>query len=95
MPLQKEHEPITEVKFRGPTGGYNDITGTIIYDAGGVATGNSFPYSCFADVTSIVTGLGTDLGTYTVANVSSAEGQTDTFSPRQWNRATQLVGHYL
>ena len=27
------HEPITNVRFRGPTGGYNDITGTIIHDA--------------------------------------------------------------
>ncbi|MEZ4781369.1 MAG: hypothetical protein R2816_07370 [Flavobacteriaceae bacterium] len=31
--------------------------------------------------TSIVTGLGTDLGTYTVANVSSAQGETSTFNP--------------
>ena len=75
------NEPITEVKFKGPTGGYNDITGTIIYEANGTATGNSFPYSCFADVTSIVTNLGTDLGTYTVANVSSALGETSTFDP--------------
>lgn len=74
-------EPITEVKFKGPTGGYNDVTGTIIYEAGGTVTGSSFPYSCYADVTSIVAGLGNDLGTYTVANVSSAEGETSTFDP--------------
>ena len=76
-------EPITEVKFKGPIGGYNDVTGNIIYDANGTATGNSFPYSCYADVTSIVTsfGSGTDLGTYTVANVSSALGETATFNP--------------
>ena len=74
-------EPITDVKFKGPTGGYNDVTGTIIYDASGTATGNSFPYSCFADVTSIVNGFTNDLGTYTVANVSSAEGETSTFDP--------------
>ena len=75
------NEPITDVKFKGPTGGYNDVTGTIIYDANGTATGNSFPYSCFADVTTIVTGLASDLGTYTVANVSSALGETSTFDP--------------
>ena len=74
-------EPITEVKFRGPTGGYNDVTGTIIYDAAGTATGSSFPYSCYADVTSIVNGFANDLGTYTVANVSSAEGETGSFDP--------------
>ncbi|WP_353778043.1 T9SS type B sorting domain-containing protein [Winogradskyella sp. 3972H.M.0a.05] len=71
-------EPITEVKFRGPTGGYNDIQGTIIFDANGTSIdgGDSFSYACYADVTDIVTNLGTDLGTYTVANVSSAEGET-------------------
>ncbi|PWH82547.1 chromophore lyase [Algibacter marinivivus] len=71
-------EPFTNVKFRGPTGGYNDIVGTIIFDANGssVDGGDSFPYACYADVTSIVTGLATDLGTYTVANVSSAQGRT-------------------
>ncbi len=76
-------EPITNVKFRGPTGGYNDITGTVVFDANGTSVdgGDSFPYACYADVTSIVTSLGTDLGTYTVANVSSAEGQTDSYSP--------------
>lgn len=74
-------EPITEVKFKGPTGGYHDIQGTIIYDANGVITGDSYPYSCFADVTSIVTSMGNDQGTYTVANVSSAQGATGTFNP--------------
>ncbi|MCL6295850.1 T9SS type B sorting domain-containing protein [Jejuia spongiicola] len=75
--------PITNVKFRGPTGGYNDIVGTVVFDANGTSVdgGDSFPYACYADVTSIVTSLGTDLGTYTVANVSSAEGQTDSYSP--------------
>ncbi|MEZ4802951.1 MAG: T9SS type B sorting domain-containing protein [Gelidibacter sp.] len=74
-------ESITHVKFKGPSGGYNDVVGTVIYDANGTATGQSFPYSCYADVTSIVTSLATDLGTYTVANVSSAEGATGTFDP--------------
>lgn len=72
-------DPITQVKLKGPVGGYNDITGTIIYDANGnsVDGGDSFSYACFADVTSIVTsfGSGVDLGTYTVANVSSALGK--------------------
>ncbi len=72
--------PITEVKIKGPTGAYNDITGTIIFNAGGssIDGGDSFSYACFADVTAFVTsfGSGSDLGTYTVANVSSAEGET-------------------
>ncbi|RMA64366.1 T9SS type B sorting domain-containing protein [Ulvibacter antarcticus] len=76
-------QPITNVKFKGPTGGYNDITGTLIFDADGTSVdgGNSFPYACYADVTDIVTGLGPNLGTYTIANVSSALGETGAFNP--------------
>ena len=74
-------DPITTVKFKGPSGAYNDITGSVIYEANGTATGDSFPYSCYADVTSIVRDLDSKLGTYTVANVSSAEGETSTFDP--------------
>lgn len=90
-------EPITDVKFKGPVGGYNDIQGTIIYDANGntVDGGDSFSYACFADVTSIVTSFGTgvDLGTYTVANVSSGEGETANFSP--YNGTGQSAGWSL
>ena len=76
--VTKGTEPITNVKFKGPTGGYNDITGTLIFDANGTSVdgGDSFPYACYADVTSIVTGLANNLGTYTMANVSSALGET-------------------
>ncbi len=77
------NEPITDVKFKGPVGAYNDIQGTIIFDANGTSIdgGDSFSYACYADVTDIVTTLGTDLGTYTVANVSSAEGETGVATP--------------
>ncbi|MCF6295834.1 MAG: T9SS type B sorting domain-containing protein [Flavobacteriaceae bacterium] len=89
------NDPITTVRFKGPTGGYNDIQGAIIYDANGVSVdgGDSFSYACYADVTSIVTSLGTDLGTYTVANVSSAEGETSTFNP--YNGTGQSAGWSL
>ncbi len=77
--------PIDQVMLKGPVGDYINITGTIIYDANGstVDGGDSFSYACFADVTDIVTsyGTGTDIGTYTVANVSSGEGETGTFNP--------------
>ncbi|MFD1014701.1 T9SS type B sorting domain-containing protein [Winogradskyella rapida] len=89
--------PITDVKFKGPVGDYNDIEGTVIYDAGTNSTdgGDSFSYACFADVTSIVTsyGSGVDLGTYTVANVSSAEGRTASYSP--YNGTGQSAGWSL
>jgi len=76
-------ESITDVKLKGPTGAYNDIQGTVIYNAGtaSVDGGNSFSYACYADVTTIVQNLGTDLGTYTVANVSSAEGESSDYNP--------------
>ncbi|MDT0558841.1 T9SS type B sorting domain-containing protein [Ichthyenterobacterium sp. W332] len=87
--------PIEEIKLRGPVGGYNDITGTVIYDANGTTVdgGDSFSYACFADITDIVTSLGTDLGTYTVANVSSATGETATFNP--YNGTGQSAGWSL
>ena len=77
------NEPITNVKFKGPVGGYYDIQGTIVFDANGTSIdgGDSFSYACYADVTDIVTNLGNDLGTYTVANVSSAEGETAQDTP--------------
>ncbi|QXP79359.1 MULTISPECIES: T9SS type B sorting domain-containing protein [Winogradskyella] len=90
-------EPITDVKLKGPIGGYNDIEGTVIYEAGTntVDGGDSFSYACFADVTSIVTsfGSGVDLGTYTVANVSSAEGRTAAYTP--YNGTGQSAGWSL
>lgn len=81
--VTKGDEPFTSVKFKGPSGGYNDITGTVIFDAGttSVDGGDSFPYACYADVTSIVTNLTENLGTYTLANVSSALGETGDFDP--------------
>jgi gliding motility-associated-like protein len=89
--------PITNVKLRGPSGGYNDVTGTIIFDANGstIDGGDSFSYACFADVTNIVTsfGSGADLGTYTVANVSSGVGETANFTP--YNGTGQSAGWSL
>lgn len=75
-------DPITNVKFKGPTGGYNDVVGTVIFDATSLVANDNFPYACFADVTSIVTGLANDLGTYTVGNVSTAQGQSELSIPR-------------
>lgn len=67
---------INKVKFKLPTGGYNDITGQIIYDAELTPIGGdgNKPYACYADVTSLITPLVNPVGTYTVANVLSSEG---------------------
>ncbi|RKS94781.1 gliding motility-associated-like protein [Flavobacterium limicola] len=74
--VTKGTTPITNIKFKMPTGGYNDVVGTIIHDSGTNVIGTSYPYACYADVTSLVTGAGnpTPEGTYTVANVSTKVG---------------------
>ncbi|MFH6970007.1 T9SS type B sorting domain-containing protein [Flavobacterium petrolei] len=74
--VTKGTTPITNIKFKMPTGGYNDIVGTVIHDSGTNVIGTSYPYACYADVTSLVTGAGNPNpeGTYTVANVSSKVG---------------------
>ncbi|CAH0337479.1 hypothetical protein FVB9288_03242 [Flavobacterium sp. CECT 9288] len=67
--------PVTNVKFRMPSGGYNDVVGTVIHNST-TPIGTSLPYACVADVTSLVTGTGNPNpeGTYTLANVSTAQG---------------------
>ncbi|OUD35036.1 SprB repeat-containing protein, partial [Flavobacterium sp. FPG59] len=67
--------PVTNVRFRMPSGGYNDVVGTVIHNST-TPIGTSLPYACVADVTSLVTGTGNPNpeGTYTLANVSTAQG---------------------
>jgi large repetitive protein len=67
---------INEVKLKLPTGGYNNITGQLIYDTELTPIGgdNSKPYACYADITALVTGLANPEGTYTVADVISSIG---------------------
>ncbi|MCK8140462.1 T9SS type B sorting domain-containing protein [Flavobacterium sp. I-SCBP12n] len=74
--VTKGSTEIKNVKFKMPTGGYNDIVGTVIHDSGNNVVGTSFPYACYADVTNLVTGVGNPnpQGTYTLANVSTKQG---------------------
>jgi gliding motility-associated-like protein len=65
---------INKVKLKLPTGGYNNIVGQVIYDADPAPIGGNKPYSCYADVTALLTGLANPQGTYTVANVLSSQG---------------------
>ena len=72
---------INQVKLKIPgSTTYIDITGEVIYDAivnpiiaEPGEPGNS-PYACFADVTSILSGLSDLEGAYTVANITSSLG---------------------
>lgn len=73
---------INKVKFKLPRSTiYEDIDGEVIYDAivSPIAAGNNeplnTPYTCYADVTNLLSGLSNDIeGDYTLANVVSSEG---------------------
>uniref|UniRef100_UPI00263954EE beta strand repeat-containing protein n=1 Tax=Flavobacterium sp. TaxID=239 RepID=UPI00263954EE len=67
---------INKVKFKLPTGGYIDITGTVVYDANPTPIGGDGmkPYACYADVTSLIAPLANPVGNYTVANVVASQG---------------------
>ncbi|AUP81346.1 T9SS type B sorting domain-containing protein [Flavivirga eckloniae] len=83
-------ESISNVRMSGPNGVYHDIIADdIIFEAGGssVDGGRSFPYACYADVTNIVRALPSNIGTYTVANVSSAQGRSRLFGNRTGHSA--------
>lgn len=74
---QNDRTGIDKVKLKLPSGGgYNDITGQIIYDANTTPIGsdNNKTYACYADITSLVAGQTDAQGVYTVANVKSSEG---------------------
>ncbi len=68
---------INKVKFKTPgSTTYTDITGQLIYDAvvAPIVPDQNKPYACYADVTTIISGLTNAQGTYTVANVKSSLG---------------------
>jgi uncharacterized repeat protein (TIGR01451 family) len=68
-----DRSTINTVKFKSPTGGYNNITGQVIWDADAKPVGGNKPYVCYADVTNLMD-LTNPNGTYTVANVISSLG---------------------
>lgn len=68
---------ITNVKLKLPgSTTYTPITGTPIYDAvvAPIVPDSNKPYACYADVTSLISGLASAQGTYTVADVASSVG---------------------
>lgn len=68
---------INKVKLKLPgSTTYNDITGEVIYDADStpIIPDANKPYACYADVTTLLSGLSSVGGTYTVANVISSQG---------------------
>jgi gliding motility-associated-like protein/uncharacterized repeat protein (TIGR01451 family) len=76
----EDRSKINTVKLKMPSGGYNDIKGSIIYDAINKPLGSGLnkPYVSYADVTYLLTDAAknpTPQGSYTVANVISSVGK--------------------
>lgn len=67
-----------QVKLKLPGGNYINISGEIIFDG---FTHPDFiansPYTCFADITSLVAGLTNPEGEYTVANIRATQGYSN------------------
>jgi gliding motility-associated-like protein len=81
------YSDFNQIKFKLPTGAYIDITGTTLFDGRAPVLNQSFkdaPAICYKDVTSLVQGLTTPTGTYTVANMRSSKGQRAGSSSAGW-----------
>ena len=66
-----------KLKLPGRTNYEPEIIGQLIYDAnvsGGIGIDNSKSYACYADVTTLISGLANPEGTYTVADVIASQG---------------------
>ncbi|MDD2984894.1 T9SS type B sorting domain-containing protein [Flavobacterium sp.] len=64
-----------QIKLKLPGGSYQNITGQILFDGFNNTdfVANS-PYACYADITSLVTGLANPEGEYTAANIRATQG---------------------
>ncbi|MBA0882188.1 T9SS type B sorting domain-containing protein [Flavobacterium undicola] len=71
---------INKIKLKLPGGSYQNITGEVVYDAilQPLGTDKNTPYSCYADVTSLLQSLTNAQGTYTVADVLATTGKNGT-----------------
>lgn len=65
---------IDKVRLKLPTGGYQNITGQVIYDADPTPISGAKPYASYADITTLVQSLANPQGIYTVANVQTSTG---------------------
>ncbi len=81
-------DTVRQIKFKGPSGGYIDIVGDIIYRDETTALNTAYPYACVADVTDFLSALPSNLGYYTVANVATKTGRGNSANPRNRNGYT-------
>ncbi|WP_164905437.1 T9SS type B sorting domain-containing protein [Flavobacterium sufflavum] len=85
LQVPQSRTDINKIKLKLPGNtAYTDITGELIYDAvvspiaAGTNEPTNTPYACYADVTSLLSGLTDPQGTYTIANVTSSLGFNST-----------------
>ena len=76
---------VNSILFKTPGGNYQTINGQVVFDSyqKEVFTTNT-PYTCYAEVTSILQNLSTINGTYTVANVKATVGEISGGSSAGW-----------
>lgn len=79
---------VRAIKFKGPSGGYIDIEGDIIYRDESTDLNTAFPYACVADVTDYIQSLPSSLGYYTAANIATRTGVGNDAVPRNRNGYT-------
>lgn len=76
---------INVIKFKGPQGGYKDVTGQILFDGYGQDNyKNIAPYVCYADVTGELQNSSALKGEFTVANVRATQGFVSGGSAAGW-----------
>lgn len=79
---------VRQIKFKGPSGDYIDITGELLYRDQNTNLNTAFPYACVADVTDYIQSLPSSLGFYTAANIATRTGVGNTATPRNRNGYT-------
>lgn len=85
LQVPQNRSEINKIKLKLPGNTtYTDVTGELIYDAvvdpiaAGTNEPTNTPYACYADLTTLISGLADPQGTYTVANVTSSLGFNST-----------------
>lgn len=81
-------DTVRQIKFKGPSGDYIDITGDLIYRDESTDLNTAYPYACVADVTSYLQSLPSSLGYYTAANIATRTGVGNDATPRNRNGYT-------
>ncbi|TMM29899.1 T9SS type B sorting domain-containing protein [Polaribacter aestuariivivens] len=78
-------DDFNEIKFKLPGGNYQNIVGDIIFDGQTSNEAEKVVYTCYKDITSIVSNLGDANGDYYAANIkATVRGTSNTGSSGGW-----------